>query len=1135
MALLRHHAHANAPYVGGGLERELSAIWAEVLGVAEPKAADDFFALGGTSLHAMQIVSHLSRALGVLMPPEALFQAPTLGQFAEAVAGADRAPQRRERGHRRQPPIPSKLQRNSWFACSLDPDSTPHVGDTLLLSGELNVEALEHALSEVVRRHEILRTVFPASGIVPSVLVLEPEPIRIPSIDLRGMEASRQRMELQRCINETRTEPFDFHIAPSLRVVLIRLRASSNVLVIVAHELVCDGQSSEILMYELAQWYNKSCGETPAVDVLEAPLQYFDIVRARHLDGDVRSTRRKGESADTPLTVAYPLESGGFPIQVDGSEGHEAMSLADSLTARLRVISAQESVTPFVLHLAAFSVLLYKCTREPDLMIMIHTAGRPSPDLEEVIGYFAMRRPVHVRLDSTHSFRQLLRQIAASVLEIATAADMTSEFETLEKKIEGVRGLTASPIVFRYFDRLHDRPLRFAGLRVERVFTAVERGHLIMRVSERRRQPSAVKLDSSEMGDQALRILLERYRQVLARVADDPDKSLREIELVSSVERQKMIGEWGGERDAHELRPVHRLIADRARRTPDAIAIWSERERLTYCELERRAGGVAEELRVRGVAPGELVGVAIAPSTAMVVAMLGAFKRGAICVPIDIDYDRSPTDDSVVLSALIVDGSPLAYSTKPRVTIDMTAAAKTLGADIDRDEELPESCEFDRPAFVLQTAGVTGSPRQVLLTHRTLAHVASRCQRIYALTESDRAFHLPGVGARSWALTPWRYLAIGATVISPMSAQRQNASQIAGWLTTCRATVAGLPAALASSVLAFGRASPSSLRAVFVHGRASIVPRAGAAVFREYTVAEAGGVAMSAREEEKVDVCVIGSGAGACARAYILDRDLNVVPPGEIGELYLGGAGLAESCLVSENAADDTFMPDPFTEAASARMVKTGDLARRRRDGKLEFVERIVDEVRFRGFRLNAKMRELEAALARNPTISAAATSWDEGRESLTAYVMLRPGSAPFHQDLDLWVRRTMTAWILPSRYVAVDRIPLRHDGVVDRHALAEMSRRTIEGGSERRGPLARRERELISIWKKVLKRRRIRANDNFFQIGGDLALACEMIARASGAGLPVAMDSLIAGPTIAELTMQWADHDSPQTELRRQ
>jgi non-ribosomal peptide synthetase component F len=653
-----------------------------------------------------------------------------------------------------------------------------------------------------------------------------------------------------------------------------------------------------------------------------------------------------------------------------------------------------------------------------------------------------------------------------------------------------------------------EQPLKLANVRAKPYREEGEAGRLVFAVTERADGRTNVQVSSTEaeLDARVLGELLRQYERLLSAVAEDPGVRIgSELELLTPAERERLGGgrAGGGGAGGHE-RGLHGLVAAAAQRAPDAVAFdGGEGDVLSYAELDARGRRLAGQLRARGIAVGAAVGIAIPPGGALLVAMLGVLAAGGVCVPL---LDEAGLAGLPELDALVTSGGSAFDGSVPRVVVDLERDAEGLAGGDDRgvDDAVPP----ERIALVLRTAGVTGAPKAVSLTHATLCDGAMRQRDLQRLAAGDRVAQVPGRGVWSWALAPWAALAAGATVVSPARApDPRSATTPSGWLEANGITVAGMGAGLASAALARPDALPAALRLLLVQGAGPLaVPDEAAArrrgtlvVQRQYGLLEGGGAVLSERVGGRgsgslaADAPLAGEPLGA--RATVLDRHGNVVPAGTAGELQLDGPGL----------------PKP---------VRTGDLARRRADGRLELLGRIADEVRYRGIRLNPVMREIETALTAHPGLQAATTCWVAASESLVACVVARRAEAPGGDELDAWLQRTMADWVLPATYAAVEAVPLRADGLPDRAALAaspavaQAQARRAAGGA----PQTRAERTLAEAWKQVLGVRDVGVHDNFFAAGGTLALGLELISRAAKGGVRVQPGQLLFQPTIAEL-----------------
>jgi non-ribosomal peptide synthetase component F/acyl carrier protein len=1080
-----------------GVEPALAAIWAEVLDVEHVAPDDDFFELGGTSLLAMQIVARATDAFGVELELDALFEAPTVAGLAQAIEAAQpaRSPRRARRRGRREPPALSDLQASAW-SVQLYTDSKAHVGDAHRLEGPLDVEALERALTELVARHEILRTAFPLDGERPVPRVLDPAPVRIPVTTLaRG---ARQK-ELDELVAEGRDEAFDYRSQPPLRIRLIRRGPASHVLVLMTHELVCDGWGYDALVRELSLLYNAfAAGE--ASPLTEPALQYADVIRERaERDGGDPDVWRRA-LADAPLTIPLPADVGGRPAP------SRELALATGrvpagVSAGLRALGNAEAATSFMVHLAALYALLHAHTGEPRLLVTSPAANRVRTELEEVIGFLSRVLPLCVEVGDDPSFRTLLRRTREATLHAFAHADELPEDNRI-RELSGIRGLLGAGAVFRLWDATLERRLELDGIRSQPLEEGGEGSMVALVVTEQPGREAGLELSSTALGRAGVEAMLGHYVRILEQVAAEPDRRLGEVELLSDGERRQLASGWNrGGGGAEDARCLHELVEAQAARAPDAVALrWGadgdgDGKQMTYGELDAEAQRLARHLRRQGVARGTRVGFELAPSAELVVAMLAVLKAGGACVAA---------------------GGPV-----PEMMV--TPRTRAPPADAEDEEGAPETAADDL-ALILPTAGVTGPPKAVELTHRALVHAAAWRQHAYRLGPSDRVLQVPGPGARAWELALWGALAAGAQVVIPEHVPDAPGPRVVHWLDARGVTHAALPPALAGSCLTNADVERTALRVLVVggHGPLPAPPeRTRLVAFREYLVAEAGGLVFSTRVRgagAAWDQLASESPTALGAPAYVLDERMRLVPPGAAGELWLGGAGIAEAYAADPERTAQAFADDPFADAPGARIVRTGDLARRRLDGTLELLGRTADQVRFRGFRLTPCMHEIEETLAAHPGVAAVATGWDADSATLTAYVAPRRGLPPETGELDRWLQERMRDWVLPGRYVAVERVPLRPDGSPDREALAREGGEPFGPDPARIPPATRTEKKLHSIWRKVLERKRIGVNDSFYALGGDLIGGVEMIERARRAGISVSHEDLMLRPTIAEL-----------------
>ena len=1103
----------------------LRAIWAEVLGVEAPDVDDDFFALGGNSLLATQITARVADALGVEVALDALFEAPTLGAYAELVRAAAPAATARDRGAKdgrarrgglrgllrgrhdgertsrpergrragaaTQTDELSCLEASAWSVQRYQPEAAPYVGETFALQGPLDVEALERAFTGLVARHELLRTSYPLAGRRPRPRVHPAEPFRL---ELVGGGRRMRDDEVRRHVDAAWSEPLDYETAPPLRARLIRSGRSAAVLVFLLHEIVCDGQAYDLLVRELGQLYAAETAGAPSPLATPAP-RYRDVVRAhgpRLSDEDPDVARAHWREALAGAPLGLPLPHGPLGVGDPAAQreyARRSVQLPAPLVARLRALAQAESATSFMVHLAAYFALLHRWSGETDLLVRSPTANRARREWEQIAGFFSMVLPLRVDVGDDPSFRTLLRRTRKTTLAAFRHASYAPE-DLTGLGVAGMQGLAGWSPLFRLWDPTTEQPLELPGVRARPSHDQGERGGLVLVVTERSdgRTEAVISSTSPSLDARAVGELLRHCERLLEQVAEDPDRRIgSELELLTPAERARLSGRAPARGADSDDGGLHGLVSATARRTPDAVALdpGGGAPSVSYAALDARAARIAALLRARGVGPGARVGLDLPPSGELAAAILGVLKAGAAAVPL-----REPSRDDAA-------GSLPA----PAVVLDADAlrATEAGGAPDDGDDAAVAS---DDVALVLCTTGVTDGPRAVALTHGALRRAALRQRDAQRLTPADRVAHVPGRGAWSWALAPWAALAAGATVIDPARApQAHSATSPSGWLEAHAASVAAMDAQLAGAALERAAALPSSLRLLCVQGPGSLAaPPAGArlAVQRWYGLVETGGPAISG-PLQATDARGGADPHGAAPlgepsdlRARVLDRHGAVAPAGVVGALELH---------------DGTHA------------IATGDLARRRLDGALELIGRAQDEQRWRGVRLRPIFADLELALAAHPGVQAAAACWEPDREALVACVVPRRAQAPDRRELDAWLQRSMTDWILPAAYAALESIPARADGQPDRRALAAAPAvaRALHEAAEAEARDAT-ERRIAGLWREVLGVRRVRLHDNFFAAGGMLLDGLELVGRARAAGIAIDPADLMCRPTIAAL-----------------
>ena len=1124
----------------GEVEEALAAIWAELLGVERVGRHDHFFESGGHSLLAVQVVSRVRRALGAEVALGELFARPTLADFARAVAGAERAElppiEPADRGGR----IPlSFAQQRLWFLEQMGAAGAAyHVPTSVRLRGDLDRAALRRALDRVVERHEALRTVFPVADGEPEQRILPAERSRFHLTEHDLADRPDAEAELARLAAEEAGAPFDLARGPLVRGRLVRMGEDDHALLVTMHHVVSDGWSMGVLTRELSALYAAFLRGGP--DPLPPlPVQYADyaawqrrLVGGALLEEQADFWRRTLRGA--PERLELPTDR-PRPERQDHAGAGIALQLDAELAAGLRALSRRRGTTLFMTLLAGWAAVLGRLSGQEDVVVGTPTANRGRQELEGLIGFFVNTLALRVDLAGAPSVAELLERVRARALEAQHNQDLP--FEQVVEAVRPARSLAHSPL-FQAMFAWQSAPrggLELPGLVPGPVGAAPQ---------------AAVKFDLSlalhDSGDGIAGGLeyatalfepatAERWLGYLARalaaMAEDEERRVDRLPLLSEAERRQVAEEWsaagaGYPRDAC----VHRLFEAQAARTPDAPALVVGGESLAYGELDARADRLAHRLRGLGVGPEARVGICLERGVELAVALLAVLKAGGACVPLDPAQPDERLEHVLRDSGAAVLVAGASQRGRGPVRERLVVAPDDLPpAPQDGRGPRPESGAGPRGlAYVLYTSGSTGTPKGVMVEHGDLAaHVRAAGDR-YGVTAEDRVLHFAAAvfdPSLEQLLVP---LTRGAAVVMRPEA-RWSPAELARRVVEQGITVANLPTAYWRQAAAewadAGPWPPHRLRLVIAGGE-RMAPEAAAAwrrgplggvrLLNAYGPTEATITATAhelprdgARPGEGVPIGRPLPGRRAC----VLDAAGEPVPAGVAGELYLGGTGVARGYLGRPGRTAESFVPDAFGGEPGARLYRTGDRARWRAGGVLEYLGRADEQVKVRGFRVEPG--EIEAHLARHPGVREAVVAVREDSPGETRLVAYYTGAEAVEPEaLRARLAERLPEYMVPAAYVRLEALPLTPTGKLDRGALPAPERGAYAtGGYE--APADATEAALAELWAEALGVERVGRRDNFFALGGHSLLAVRVAARARQAlGAEVAPGDLFACPT---------------------
>ncbi|MFL5348129.1 MAG: amino acid adenylation domain-containing protein, partial [Hyalangium sp.] len=1120
------------------VEQKLASIWAEVLRLERVGIHDNFFELGGHSLLATRAISRIRGTFSVELPLRDLFDAPTVATLGARLQVA----LQRQQGPKAPPMVPvprtgrlplSFAQQRLWFLDQLEPNNAAYNMPTAVrLDGALDLAALERSFNELVRRHESLRTTF-RNGPEGATQVIAPAVQQpLPVVELTGLPEGARDAEARRLAIQEAQRPFDLARGPLLRTLLLRLGEHQHVLLVTMHHIVSDGWSMALLIREMGLLYEAFSTGRPS-PLPELALQYADYSAWQQgwLQGealDAQLTYWREHLAGAPQVLELPTDHPRPATQSHRGATRSAL-LPLPLTEGLQELARAEGVTPFMLVLTAFQVLLHRYSGQEDLVVGTDVANRHHAEIEGLIGFFVNQLALRSRISGDPTFRELLGRTRDSVLGGQAHQDLP--FEELVRALNPERSLRHAPLFqvkLTYQTTPQGGAMELPGLTLRGLGTeeesTVAKIDLTLVVSESSRGLSCVCEYATDLFEaSSIDRLLASLRVLLAGAVADAGQRVSTMPLLSEEERHKLLVEWNAT-DA-SLPPEARaqeLFEAQAERTPDAVALSFEDSQLTYRELNRRANQLAHHLRTLGVGQESRVGLCVERSLELVVGALGVLKAGGAFVPLDPSYPQER------LAFMMRDAALSLVLTQERLADELPSQGELLIC-LDSEWARIALCPEDTPrteagedplAYVIYTSGSTGQPKGTLLAHRGLCNTALAAARVQRLGPDSRVlqFAASGFDASIWEM--FSALLSGAHLcLAPRDSLMPGAPLQA--LIQTRGITA---ATLTPSVLA--QLEPDAvpgLRTVTSAGEACTPELArrwkpGRRFLNAYGPTE---VTVCATVCEDVDEARPGIGRPLPnVQVYVLDARLQPVPIGVPGELYVGGVGLARGYLNRPELTAERFVSNPFRARDGARLYRTGDLVRYRADGQLEYLGRIDNQVKVRGFRI--ELGEIEAVLEQHPTVRQAAVVAREdvpGDKRLVAYVVGRDGQHSDAGELRAWVARTLPQYMVPSALVELEALPLTPNGKVDRKALPSPEGVRPDTGPAFVAPRDEVEQQLAAMWSELLGVERVGVHDNFFDLGGHSLLATQLVSRVrSTCGVELPLRDLFDAPTIAAL-----------------
>lgn len=1096
------------------VEKILAAIWSDILGVEQVGLQDNFFELGGHSLLATQIITRIRDAFQIDISLSRLFEAPTLANLATAVQQA----QMRGEAFSLPPIVPilhdkplplSFAQQRLWFLDRLQSNTATYsIPAAILLTGELDVGALIKSLSAIEQRHEALRTTFTISSGKPKQVINPASSLTPLILDLQLLPVERQDSAVQRIAASLNRCLFDLARGPLVRVVLLRLARRKHVFLMTMHHIISDGWSMGIFVKEIMALYrafaNGNSSPLPSLSIQYADFAHWQRrwLRGATLEKKLAYWQQYLNGRLPCLNL--PTDKPRPPIQTFDGVTY-SFTIPPEITDALNAFSRQQHVTLFMTLLAAFKVLLYRYTGQTDIIVGSPIANRNQQELESLIGFFVNTLVLRSNLATLPSFVDFLNQVRKHTLDAYKHQDIP--FEKLVEVLQPERDLSRPPI-FQVMFSLQNAPvpsLQLPKLSIEplSLHQGTAKFDLSLLLTEREAEiRGTIEYNTDLFVEETIHRLAEHLQTILSSIIANPQQNVSMLPLLPAHEQQllKSFNQTTFDYERNQL--AHALFEARAAVTPHALAVATEDQQLSYQQLNAQANQLAHYLQFLGVGHDVPVLLYLERSPSLILATLAILKAGGAYVPLD------PNLPETRLQFMIHDTNASVLLTQKRLQPKIAHLGVTT-ISLDEDEPIfsQESTDNlltqivpENLAYIIYTSGSTGQPKGVAIPHSGLRNLIAWHQRAYQIVAADRATLIanPAFDASAWEI--WPHLTAGATIHIPPTPTAAVPEKLAAWLMGQKITICFLPTPLAETILRQQWPHTTSLRYLLTGGDELRYRPQGHLPFtlvNNYGPTENTVVTTWAplQETELAKRPPIGQPIDN-TQVYLLDANLQRVPFGLPGELYISGESLARGYWQAPGLTAAQFIPNPFSDTPGRRLYRSGDLARYLDNGHLQFLGRVDHQVKVRGYRI--ELGEIQATLTQHSlvqeTLIIVQNHPQKGRQ-LVAYIIANEPT-PTVSELRHFLRTKLPDYMVPSAYVMMTSFPITANGKIDRQALPLPAQTRPQLANTYQAPLGKAQKQLATIWQELLSLNEVGVNDNFFDLGGHSLLVIELQGR---------------------------------------
>lgn len=1104
-------------------ERLLAEVWASVLQVDRVGVHDNFFILGGHSLLATQLISRMERATGVMLPLRTLFEKPT-------IAGVTLALDQARRGSITTPPpilpvdrsgeIPlSFSQERMWFLHQLAPDDHAYtIPVAMKFEQTVNHKVIQKSFDALVERHESLRTIFPTKDGVPRQKILPPFPAEITEIDLSSVAAAEQEATVIKLIQADMNIPFELTNTPPWRINLFRLNEHSYVFYLAFHHIIFDLWSTVVLWQDFQILYDAYLkDETASLKDMEIHYADFSVWQRNRLQGevleDLLSYWRKQLNGLPEL--AMPTDHPRPPVQ-SYHGATEIHYLPESLTESLRALSREAQVSPFMLILAAFKILLGRYSGQVDIAVGVPVANRQYLSTEPLIGTFVNTLVIRSDLSRDPTFAQFLTNTRDVLLDAYAHQELP--FEKLVSEIVQSRDLSRTPLVQILFD-MANPPFDYDQASASPIsFLIFDRGaaqfDISINVAMEENLPVAphiaVEYNTTLYEQKSIQCFLTHYEALLSAVTANPGRPISEYDILNSEEKKLLLKDWNKTQAPYPKTTLHTLFMEQVSATPENKAVSFKDQVLTYQALDERSNKLAHFLQSRGVGPETIVGIYLERSADMIVALLGVLKAGGAFLPLDPDFPDQrlafmieDTGTEIILTqADLLDSPPI----QNKKILPLCLDADWPEIDRQPDQPLADPAAPENCAYIIYTSGSTGKPKGVQVEHRNVVNFITAMQQKPGISSEDILLHITTLSFDISILEIFLPLLNGAQIVIADRLEVLDKQKLSALINQSKVTfMQATPTTWRMLIDGGWQGSPSLKKALcggeaLSHDLADALLACDLELWNMYGPTET--TVWSTVQQISADGNRITIGRPINNTAcYVLDAQARPVPIGVAGELYIGGDGVARGYLNRPDITAEKYLPDPYTEwSSTGRFYRTGDLVQYLSDGSIKYLGRIDFQVKIRGHRIEPG--EIENALFTHPQVRDVVVTikQDQQEPMLAAYIIAQDQDRPTTTSLQNHLRQTLPQYMIPSAFVFLEAFPQTPNRKIDRRALPSPNKFRPDLDNRFVAPRDDLEKVLASILADLLGLEEVGIHDDFFELGGHSLQATRYVSRVSQA-----------------------------------